>query len=76
MMTTAESFLEEIEDFLKRSNMKESAFGRAALGDPNFVRDLRAGRSPGLDTVGKVSEFIRSQGSPPTAPDAPQRARA
>ena len=36
MGTPAENFLSEIDSFLKRKEMSASAFGRAALNDPNF----------------------------------------
>lgn len=61
MTTPAQTFLAEIEAFLKRSGMSATAFGRTALNDPNFVHDLRDGRMPNLGLVGRVHEFIRSQ---------------
>jgi len=39
--------------------MRPTAFGKAALNDPSFVRDLRAGRKPNLGVVDRVHEFIR-----------------
>lgn len=36
--------LGEVETFLARTGMTASVFGRAAMGDPSFVFDLRAGR--------------------------------
>lgn len=60
-MLTAETFLAEIDRFLTRTSMSASAFGRAAVGDPNFVGDLRAGRMPNLRLVAKVNDFIQSQ---------------
>jgi hypothetical protein len=59
-MVTAESFLSEIDAFLTAKGMSESAFGKAALGDPNFVSNLRAGRSPSLKTVSKVADYLRT----------------
>ena len=38
--------------------MSDTAFGRAAVGDPNFVADVRGGRMPGLRLVGRVSNYI------------------
>ncbi len=60
-MTQAEIFLAEIDAFLDRSKMSATAFGRGAVNDPNFVRDLRAGRMPNLGLVERVHQFIRSQ---------------
>jgi hypothetical protein len=58
-MLTRESFLAEIERFLAATGMAPSAFGRAAVADPNLVSDLRAGRTPGLKLVERIDRFIR-----------------
>jgi hypothetical protein len=60
MSTAAERFLSEIDAFLTRKGMTPSAFGKAALNDPNFVADLRAGRMPNLGLVERVHTFIKS----------------
>lgn len=57
-MNAAESFLAEIDSYLSLSGMSDTAFGKAAVGDPSFVSDLRAGRSPGLRLVDKVRKYI------------------
>ena len=57
-MLTLETFLAEIEAFLRRAKMAASAFGRAAVNDSDFVKDLRDGRSPSLKTVARVRDFI------------------
>lgn len=57
-MTAAESFLAEIESYLSRSGTSATAFGKAVLGDPRFVGDLREGRMPGLRLVEKVRVYI------------------
>lgn len=59
MLTHAERFLKEIEAFLIRTGMKPAAFGKAALRDPSFVRDLRKGRQPSLGVVDRVQAFIK-----------------
>jgi len=61
MKTPAQKFLSEIDTFLGKSGMSASAFGKAALNDPNFVWDLRSGRMPNLGLVERVHDFIRSQ---------------
>jgi len=61
MPVTADSFIAEIENFLRRSGMSATAFGKAAVGDPCFVSDLRTGRMPGLRLVQKVQEFISAR---------------
>lgn len=50
--------LKRVECFLRRSATPPTVFGRAALGDPNFVRDLRNGREPGPRTLARVAAFI------------------
>lgn len=52
----------EVEDYLDRYGMKPTAFGKAAVGDPNFVFDLRAGREPRTGTVDRVRAFMTIQG--------------
>lgn len=60
-MTQAEAFLAEIDGFLSRTQMSATAFGRAAVNDPNFVGDLRNGRKPNLGVVDRVHTFMRAQ---------------
>jgi len=62
-MITNDDFLAEIEAFLARSGMAPTRFGADAVGDPNFVRNLRSGRSPSLKTVDRVLECIRQNES-------------
>jgi 2,4-dienoyl-CoA reductase-like NADH-dependent reductase (Old Yellow Enzyme family) len=57
-MITSRSFLREIEDFLKRTGMNATAFGRAVANDPSLVGELRRGRSPRLDLVERVHAFM------------------
>jgi hypothetical protein len=57
-MTTTAQFLAHIDAFLERSGMAAAPFGKAAVGDPSFVRDLRNGRSPSLALVDRVNHFI------------------
>jgi sulfate adenylyltransferase subunit 2 len=73
MDRVAQSFLEEIEAFLKSAGLEPTALGKQALGDPNFVFDLRKGRSPSTRTIEKVRSWIASQ-TAPAAREAPARA--
>ncbi len=51
--------LEKIEAFLKAKKMSPTAFGKAALGDPRFVSDLRnKNRSVTMRTNMRVLAFI------------------
>ncbi|SFR87142.1 hypothetical protein [Sphingomonas jatrophae] len=62
------TLLQEIERHLKRSGTAPSVFGRHAMNDPSFVRDLRNGREPGELTIARVREHIRA--ATPRATDA------
>jgi 2,4-dienoyl-CoA reductase-like NADH-dependent reductase (Old Yellow Enzyme family) len=56
--SSAAAFLAEIEAFLARERAAPSGFGRAAVGDPNFVRDLRDGRAPSLRLVDRARAYM------------------
>jgi sulfate adenylyltransferase subunit 2 len=70
MDTIAQSFLSEIERFLGSAGMEPTALGKQALGDPNFVFDLRKGRSPSTRTMDRVRGWIAQQQAP-ASPRAP-----
>lgn len=59
-MTTrySDEFITEVEAFLASTRMKATDFGRESLGDPNFIRHLRKGRSPTLVTADRVRAFM------------------
>lgn len=59
-MTQAEAFLAEVEAYIDRTKITATAFGRAAVNDPNFVSDLRTGRKPNLGLVDRVHAFMRA----------------
>lgn len=52
--------LDEIEAHLRRTRMPMSRFGREAVGDPNFVTNLRDGREPRARTVRRVRAYLAS----------------
>ncbi|NNC72046.1 MAG: hypothetical protein HKN78_04130 [Sphingomonadaceae bacterium] len=52
------SLLLDISQFLRRSGMSASAFGRDAVNDPRFVHDLRNGRQCGGRVRRRVYSFI------------------
>ena len=68
MSMTATAFLGEIEQFLAKSATDPSTLGKNALGDPNFVFDLRNGRSPSTRTIDKVRGWISAQTPKPMVP--------
>lgn len=53
-------FLDSVERFLRDHVMAASAFGHQALNDQGFVRGLRKGRHPRLDTVERVQRWMDS----------------
>ena len=57
-----DALLALIEKHLALTDCTETKFGVDALGDPNFVKDLRAGREPRRKTVQKVRDFIQVRG--------------
>lgn len=56
-----QTLIDEIDAFRSRNGMTASAFGRAAVGDPNFIGDLHKGRMPSLILIDRVREFMQSQ---------------
>lgn len=60
MSSPTQILLSDIEAFLSNSRMKPSTFGHEAVGDPNFVRNLRKGREPRFNTVQRVKGFIET----------------
>lgn len=50
--------LSRIERYLKERRMPPTRFGREAVGDPNFVFDLRDGREPRERTAAKVCAYL------------------
>lgn len=65
-MVTAEEFLAQVDRFLERTGMTASAFGRAAVKDPNLVGDIRDGRSPSLRTLARVQNFMATHDTSPS----------
>lgn len=61
--------LEQVESYLARSGVPASTFGRLVLGDPRFVEDLRAGRTPRVKTQKRVWAYLTARSL--VAADAP-----
>jgi len=61
MENPTETLLSEVSDFIERAKLSPSTFGKKAVGDPNFVRNLRAGREPRFGTVQRIRTFIAEQ---------------
>jgi len=58
---TIEELLTEIEVFRAKTGTTVTAFGLSATGDPNFIRDLKEGRVPGLRLIDHVRTFMQSR---------------
>lgn len=50
--------LEQVERYLERTRVPASTFGRMAVGDPRFVKDLRSGRQPRPKTQERVCAYL------------------
>ena len=55
--------LQRIEQHLRTTRTPPTRFGRDALGDPNFVFNLRDGREPRAATVLRVQRFLEAHQS-------------
>jgi hypothetical protein len=52
--------LRQIEEFLKKTGMPWTKFGRIVAHDPRLVADMRNGRSPRPDLAQRIESFIKS----------------
>lgn len=57
-MDTVEPLSTAVDAFLAATNMAAVRFGRDAMNDPHFVRDLRAGRRVWPETETRVRDFM------------------
>ena len=53
-----------VEKYLRETGIRPARFGRAALGDPSFVFELRRGREPRPRTVQKVLAYLDTHSAP------------
>lgn len=58
MSQTISPLASEIAVFIKKYSMTPVTFGRAAMNDPHFVRDLHNGRRLWPETEAKVRAFM------------------
>jgi hypothetical protein len=58
---TAVELLRRVEDFLKRSGMAPTSFGRRAVRDPRLVADMRKGREPHRRLARRIADFMEAQ---------------
>jgi hypothetical protein len=52
--------IRKIENFLRRTGMPATKFGRLAAQDPRLVLDLRMGREPRPRTERRVEHFMNT----------------
>lgn len=50
--------LNRIENHLVATGVAATRFGRAVVGDPRFVEDLRSGRKPRDRTIARVTHYL------------------
>ncbi len=50
--------LQRIENHLRRRRMTPTRFGREAVGDPNLITQLRAGRELRAATAQRVVDYL------------------
>ena len=50
-----------VEIYLREQGVSAARFGRAAVGDPSFVFELRSGREPRPRTVTKVLAYMKAR---------------
>lgn len=53
-----------IDLFLRETRMPQTKFGRLAINDPRFVRDIRNGRVPGARTEQRLEHFMNTYREP------------
>ncbi|MDF0540811.1 hypothetical protein PX699_00515 [Sphingobium sp. H39-3-25] len=56
---TRDEIIEAIDAFLLRHSMAPSRFGRLVTGEPQLLDSIRKGRSPSLNVLEKIRDFIR-----------------
>lgn len=52
------ALIDEIAAFIKEAGLSETTFGRQALKDPHFVRDIKNGRRLWPETEAKVRKWM------------------
>ena len=60
IMTASQELLEEIENFLERTGLAQTTFGKLACNDAHLVRRLRAGNTVNLETYVKIKKYMES----------------
>jgi hypothetical protein len=64
MQKDAPPLLDAIDDFVTSRGMSPITFGRLAMRDPHFVRDIRGGRRVWPETEAKIRAFMANHPTP------------
>ncbi|WP_277969278.1 hypothetical protein [Sphingomonas echinoides] len=64
MQHDAPSLPDAIDTFIAANSMSPVTFGRMAMRDPHFVRDIRGGRRVWPETEAMVRKFMASYRAP------------
>ena len=59
-----QEFLAAVEAYIAETDSNDTTFGSEAIGDPNFVKDLKAGRECRQATMDKVLAFMKGERGP------------
>jgi len=59
-MLTQSEFIARVDAYLAATGMSASKFGKEAVGDPNFVGDLKGGREPRTKTRDRALAFMEA----------------
>jgi hypothetical protein len=65
--------LADIANYLSRSGMDRTTFGRRAMHDGNFIPRLEAGRQPTFKTIARVRAYINRNTKAVLRPSQVQR---
>jgi len=65
--------LSDIANYLSRSGIDRTTFGRQAMHDGNFIPRLEAGRQPTFKTIDRVRAFINKRTKAVTRSSHPRR---
>jgi len=55
---TDDQLIANIKAFLSRHDMAPTRFGREATGEPQLISSIESGRSPSLNTLQRIADFM------------------
>ncbi len=76
MPTLEQYFNSRVSEFLSRTGMGATTLGMKAVGDPNLLREIAAGRSPSLRIADLVLAYIDNYDADSGGARAPSRRRS